>query len=115
MDIAATASRMGVAEHHLEAIVQLVKREIPECEVWVFGSRADGSSYDGSDIDLAIRGGGGADDDAGGSVDWRKIFNLQNGLDESAIPYMVDLLPWETLPPRIQARAQEHHIVIHQP
>lgn len=113
MDIAAAASRMGVAERHLEAIVRLVEREIPECEVWVFGSRADGSSYDGSDIDLAIRGS--SRDGTDSCVNWSKIFDLQNGLDESDIPYMVDLMPWEALPSRIQGRAQEHHIVIHQP
>lgn len=56
--------------------------------VHIFGSRAKGNFHFGSDIDLAIMNEG---------VSFETVNNLKNDFEESALPYMVDLVNFNTL------------------
>lgn len=48
----------------------------------IYGSRAKGNYKRGSDIDLTL---------TGDSLDYRTLFDIGDALDESSIPYTVDL------------------------
>ena len=56
--------------------------------VHIFGSRANGTSKPGSDIDLAIMNKG---------INSKTLLKLKSDFEESSLPYKVDLVDFHTL------------------
>ncbi len=72
----------GLSEGNIAKIRAILARH-PEVEKAVlYGSRAKGNYRHGSDIDLTLFGEG---------LDWRKCATIAAELDDSSIPYRVDL------------------------
>jgi len=68
-------------------------REFPEARVWVFGSRANGRSYWGSDIDLAIEVGGAVGEgSASARLPDAVLDALKEGFHDSDLPQKVDVV-----------------------
>jgi predicted nucleotidyltransferase len=44
---------LGVTPEHQALIRAIVRRHLPDTEVWIFGSRATGPIKESSDLDLA--------------------------------------------------------------
>ena len=70
-------------------IQSILHDQVPECEVWAFGSRVTGRSRKFSDLDLAIRG--------PAHVDWRRLEALRDALSESDLPIQVDVVDWNAV------------------
>lgn len=47
--------RLHLPPRHREQIEALLRQHLPGVEVWAYGSRVNGCSHDGSDLDLALR------------------------------------------------------------
>ncbi len=73
------------------AIVQsILTANLPEhAEVWVFGSRASGTTRRSSDLDLAI--------DAGRALTRAELGALHDQFEDSDLPFTVDILDWRAL------------------
>ena len=67
-----------------EQLLDIITSIIPNCKIYLFGSRASGDASPGSDIDLAL--------DAGSKIDFKEILQMQVKIDETAIPLSVDLV-----------------------
>jgi predicted nucleotidyltransferase len=65
-------------------LLAIIKKYIPNCTVYLFGSRARRKHHVGSDIDLAI--------DAHQVLDSGVIGNIKEEIEESTIPYFVDVI-----------------------
>lgn len=65
-------------------LLEMINKEIPECKVYLFGSRARGDHSSGSDIDLAI--------DAGATIAQKTMYTIKDHIDETTIPLNVDLV-----------------------
>lgn len=102
------AQRMEVDAGYLEALVSIIQRAIPEFEVWVFGSRVNGDHHETSDIDLVILG-------KGVIADLGRIIAFKTDLDESDIPYLVDVVQFDHLDERMQDDIKQAHLVLHTP
>ena len=50
--------RLHLQPRHREQIEALLRKHLPGVDVWAYGSRVNGRSHDGSDLDLALRGPG---------------------------------------------------------
>lgn len=75
----------GLTEQQL-AILDKACARYPEIESYViFSSRAKGNYKRGSDIDLAVKGGG---------VTHRTIAALHSDLEDTALPYFVDVVAY---------------------
>ena len=48
--------RLHLSPRHCEEIEALLHKHLPDVEVWAYGSRVNGRSHDGSDLDLVLRG-----------------------------------------------------------
>ena len=48
--------RLHLQPQHRQQIEALLRKHLPGVEVWAYGSRVNGRSHDGSDLDLALRG-----------------------------------------------------------
>ncbi len=49
------AKRLHLSPRHREKIEALLEKYLPDVEVWAYGSRVNGRSHDGSDLDLVLR------------------------------------------------------------
>ena len=52
------AERLHLLPRHRTPIETLLREHLPGVEVWAYGSRVNGRSHDGSDLDLVLRGPG---------------------------------------------------------
>ena len=73
-----------VQEKHKELLIKIIVSYEPHCAIYLFGSRAQGRARAGSDIDLAL--------DAGKKIDWRVLNNIRDDIEESVIPFFVDVV-----------------------
>lgn len=70
-------------------IQSILDEHVPGFEVRAFGSRAKWSASDYSDLDLAVVG--------DQPVEWRTLGRLKDALEESTLPFRVDVLDWHDI------------------
>jgi len=76
---------VDIRPDHLGIVQDIVRTHLPpEVRVWVFGSRADWTTKDSSDLDLALEGDGPVDD--------QRVTEMKLAFEESELPYTVDLV-----------------------
>lgn len=71
-------------ERYKKILLELIYKKLPNCKVYLFGSRARGDHQSGSDIDLAL--------DNGQPIEMRQLFALYNEIEDTTIPLTVDLV-----------------------
>lgn len=74
---------------HTKIIKQILTEKLPNCEILLFGSRANGTAKPYSDVDLAVISKDG--------VDKNRLWELREAFEESDLPYRVDVLDWNVL------------------
>jgi type I restriction enzyme S subunit len=79
-------ARVDLSPVEVETVLRILARHVPDREVWVFGSRACGTSKEYSDLDLAIVG----DSPLPLSV----LAALESEFEESDLRFKVDLVDW---------------------
>lgn len=77
---------IDVAPQHLETIKAILRRHVPDREVWAFGSRAAQTAKKYSDLDLAVTG--------ATPLSLAQMAALENDFDESELPFKVDVVDW---------------------
>ncbi|MDE0679102.1 MAG: nucleotidyltransferase domain-containing protein [Gammaproteobacteria bacterium] len=97
---------LHLPDRHRATIEALVREHLPDVEVWAYGSRANGRSHEGSDLDLILRGPG-----------LRKIpldclAGFTDALRESTIPFLVEARDWARAPERFHQQIESEHIVL---
>lgn len=76
-------NKFGLTERDMNVFQNTFIRYPEVTKVYIFGSRAKGNFKPGSDIDLAVVNEGVSD---------KTLLQLANDLDESDLPYKVDIL-----------------------
>jgi len=70
---------------HLAIVQSILRTHLPEnIQIWVFGSRATGKAYRGSDLDLAI--------DMGQPLAPDTVSALHRAFEDSDLPWKVDIV-----------------------
>lgn len=82
-------------------MLELFKRHIPEATVWAFGSRVSGDCHAGSDLDLVVIG-----------ATPKHVSKLKTEFQKSNIPFLVDILRWESIPDYFQEEIKEGYVVV---
>ncbi len=91
----------------LETLRRLLAEIVPECEVRVFGSRYHWMAAKASDLDLALVG--------PGKLHWKTMARLTAALEESNLPFRVDVLDWYAISPEFQRVIEDGYEVIQIP
>lgn len=86
-----------------ETLRSHLRRFIPGVAVWAFGSRVQWNARPDSDLDLAI---------FSSPKQHRRVSALKEALDESDLPFLVDLHVWDELPERFQDVIRREYVVI---
>ena len=78
-------SPVDIRADHLEIVQDILRTHLPAgVRVWVFGSRANWTTKDSSDLDLAVAG--------PSKLDYRVMADLEIAFEESDLPYTVDVV-----------------------
>lgn len=97
---------LDLLPRHRAAIQVLLARHLADVEVWAYGSRADGRSHGGSDLDLVLRAPGLV------PIPMERLARLQEALRDSHIPFVVEAHDWARLPPAFRRRIERNHVVL---
>ena len=85
----------------------LAKQNIrTSCEILAYGSRVDGSAHDTSDLDLVIKC------DSGKVLDISEFMSFKDGIQESNIPILVQVLDWNRIPNNFRCNILNNYEVL---
>ncbi len=93
---------LELTPEQLRWLRDILARNLPGREVRAFGSRVTGQARLYSDLDLVIMGEEGVPD--------QTMAELRVDLEDSDLPFRVDVVAWKSLPPALResiARASE--------
>jgi len=99
-------NRLFLPKKHLSILEDLLKKHVPNAEVWAYGSRVTGKAHEGSDLDLVLRYKENAPEDLGGWSD------LLEGVQNSIIPIIVEVHLWDRLPESFYPNIEEAYIIL---
>lgn len=95
---------LDVAPLHLQTVQAILAHHIPDRTVWAFGSRVHGTARPASDLDLVILG--------STRLPLQTRTALRNDLEESPLPYPIDLIEWAAIKPRFRQIIEQAYIVV---
>lgn len=75
---------MTLKQEYREQLISIIHKHLPECKIYLFGSRATHKQKPGSDIDLAL--------DAGEKIPYKIFIKILVDIDATTIPMKVDLV-----------------------
>jgi len=95
---------LDVRPQDWELLCALLQTHLPQgASVWAFGSRVKGTARPNSDLDLVVFA---LPDGA------RAVAHLREALEESNLPFRVDLHVWADLPESFRTEIEGDHLVI---
>ena len=100
------SGRLHLNPRHRVVIEALLNKHLPDVEVWAYGSRVNGWSHDGSDLDLVLRGPELA------RIDASRLIDFTEALRDSTIPFLVEAHDWACLPERFHREIERYHVVL---
>ena len=100
------AEGLHLLPRHREEIEALLRKHLPGIEVWVYGSRVNRRSHDGSDLDLVLRGPDLVE------IDASLLAEFTEALRESTIPFLVEARDWARLPESFHCEIERDHVVL---
>jgi predicted nucleotidyltransferase len=97
-DVAITPAQRDILQ-------RLLDRYLPDCVTWIYGSRVTGRATSRSDLDMVVFADG----------KQRQVSDLREALEESNLPFRVDLFIWDEIPESFRASIARHHVCFTQP
>ena len=97
--------RLHLSTRHHQVLEALIRQHLPGIEVWAYGSRVNGRSHDGSDLDLVLRAPGLE------KVPTDQLLDFEDALRESSIPFLVEARDWVRLPEHFHREIERDHVV----
>ena len=97
--------RLALPPRHRRMVEALLREHVPEAEVWAYGSRVNGESHDGSDLDLVVRS---------PSLEpmGAEFLDLVGAFQESNIPILVQAHDWAGLPKSFHQEIERDYVVV---
>ena len=100
-------SDIDVMPQQLDMINEILLRRLPGHEVWAYGSRVSGYSWQYSDLDLVVVG--------ETALDSVTLWETRDEFTESRLPYIVELKDWHSIPQHWRDEILRCYAVIHSP
>ena len=97
-----TAS-IDISAEQRQILLDLLSKYLANTKVWAFGSRVKWTTRSNSDLDLVVFSSPEQDS---------QVSALKEALEESNLPFRVDLLVWDKLPESFQRNIEEGYVVL---
>lgn len=98
--------KLHLRQQDRERLLAFLEIHLPDVEVWAYGSRVNGRSHDGSDLDLVLRS-----PDLS-PIDLDKLNALDEALKESNIPIIIEARDWNRLPESFHREIERNYVVL---
>ncbi len=92
---------IDVEPRHLKEIKSILARNLPYKKVWAYGSRVKWNANERSDLDLV----------AFDITDFQ-LSNIKDIFDESSVPFIVQILKWESIPDDFKENIKQKYFVL---
>jgi predicted nucleotidyltransferase len=102
-------SDFDLPDRHLQTLKGLLATHTPLAQVWAYGSRVTGHAHEGSDLDLVLR------HPTDLFLEVEGVSQLKEALQNSNLPYLVDVHHWQQLPPAFHHNIETAYIEIQAP
>ena len=90
-------------ERYKAILLKIIHDKLPDCKVYLYGSRARGDYQPESDIDLAI--------DNGKPIGFKVLASLLGEFEETNIPLKVDLIDLNDLDENFKKQVQKEMVL----
>ena len=97
--------RLALPRRYRDQLEALLREHVPDVEVWAYGSRVNGRSHDGSDLDLVLRSPTMEPLDGG-------FYDLLEAIEKSSIPILVQVHDWARLPESFHREIERDYVVV---
>jgi type I restriction enzyme S subunit len=101
-----TLPPLDVRPEHWQIVRRILRRHVPGCEVWAFGSRATRTAKPFSDLDLAIIG--------DRPLPLGLSAALAEAFSDSDLPWKVDIVDWATTGESFRRLIEAQKVVVQQ-
>jgi predicted nucleotidyltransferase len=91
-----------ISPEQKKIITDLLEKFLPDCEVWVYGSRTKSTSNPKSDLDMVVF----ADKEQR-----LQVADIKEAFEESNLPFCVDLFAWHEIPEQFKKNIITQHIL----
>jgi predicted nucleotidyltransferase len=91
---------------YLDVLKKIIREQIPDAEIWAFGSRVNKQNHETSDLDLVIHQKNTASD---------AFIKFKESILNSNIPILIDVLDWDSIPDSFKDEIQKNHVVVYKP
>ena len=99
--------RLALPRRYRAQLEALLSKHVPGVEVWAYGSRVNGESHEGSDLDLVLRSPTLEPLDGG-------FYDLLEAIEKSNIPILVQTHDWAMLPESFHREIERDYVVVQQ-
>ncbi len=86
-----------------QTLVSLLDKYLPNTQAWIYGSRVNGTSRPGSDLDMVV---------FSPPEQGPEVSELREAFDESNLPFRVDLFVWDEVPEIFQEEIEQGHVAL---
>ena len=97
--------RLALPRRYRDQLEALLREHVPGVEVWAYGSRVNGVSHEGSDLDLVLRGPALEPLEGG-------FYDLLEAIEKSNIPILVQAHNWAMLPESFHREIELDYVVV---
>ena len=92
-----------IKQEYLDELKGIFAQYCPKAEIWAYGSRIKGESHSGSDLDLVVKS---------FNEENKFIWELSEMINNSNIPFLVDIHEFDKLPQYFQEEILKGYVVI---
>ena len=97
--------RLALPRRYRDQLEALLGKHVPGVEVWAYGSRVNGESHEGSDLDLVLRSPTLEPLDGG-------FYDLREAIEKSNIPILIQAHDWASLPETFHREIERGCVVV---
>jgi len=94
---------IDITSEQRRILVELLRQYVPGVAVWAYGSRVQGTARKNSDLDMVV---------FSTAHQRSRVSELKDELDESNLPFLVDLHVWDEIPERFQEGIRRKYCVV---
>lgn len=96
--------KLFIKPEQLKMLWDIFDSYCPDAEIWAYGSRLNGNAHEGSDLDLVIKS---------FNSDTKYLYELKDILNESNIPFLIDIHEFSQLPESFQKEIEKNYVIFY--
>lgn len=94
---------LNVKDEYLKELKDIFTKYCQKAEIWAYGSRVKNDCHSGSDLDLVVKS---------FNEDNKFVYELKDLLNNSDIPFLIDIQDFEKLPKSFQDEIKKEYVRI---